>query len=138
MFLLVSAQVPLNVIVIQQTKLVANWFSKLASWSGKERGGRNNSLRCFHCVANNVQALHHINANSVVCCIPFALNQKSHVPAIPGLQEYVGAFTDEGAWGEDGYLADKGVNVNTLIGPVEDPAGGHDAAWGIRAKLAIA
>jgi hypothetical protein len=38
----------------------------------------------------------------------------------------------------DGYLADKGVNVNTLIGPVEDPAGGHDAAWGIRAKLAIA
>ncbi len=37
----------------------------------------------------------------------------------------------------DGYLADKGVNVNTLIGPVEDPAGGHDAAWGIRAKLAI-
>ncbi|MFO7716661.1 menaquinone reductase molybdopterin-binding-like subunit QrcB [Desulfosarcina sp.] len=38
----------------------------------------------------------------------------------------------------DGYLAGKGVNVNELIGPVEDPSAGHDAAWGIRAKLAKA
>ena len=38
----------------------------------------------------------------------------------------------------DGYLADKGVNVNELIGPVEDPSSGQDAAWGIRAKLATA
>ena len=38
----------------------------------------------------------------------------------------------------DGYLADKGVNINELIGPVEDPSSGHDAAWGIRAKLAKA
>ncbi len=38
----------------------------------------------------------------------------------------------------DGYLAGKGVNVNALIGPVEDPASGHNAAWGIRAKLAKA
>jgi len=38
----------------------------------------------------------------------------------------------------DGYLADKGVNVNELIGPVEDPSSGHDAAWGIRAMLAKA
>lgn len=38
----------------------------------------------------------------------------------------------------DGYLAGKGVNVNELIGPVEDPASGLDAAWGIRAKLAKA
>lgn len=38
----------------------------------------------------------------------------------------------------DGYMADKGVNVNELIGPVEDPSSGHDAAWGIRAKLAKA
>lgn len=36
----------------------------------------------------------------------------------------------------DHYLADKGINVNRLIGPVEDPASGFDAAWGIRAKLA--
>ncbi len=35
----------------------------------------------------------------------------------------------------DKYLADKGINVNELIGPVEDPASGLDAAWGIRAKL---
>ncbi|MDD3992835.1 MAG: molybdopterin-dependent oxidoreductase, partial [Desulfobacteraceae bacterium] len=38
----------------------------------------------------------------------------------------------------DDYLAGKGVNVNTLIGPVEDPASGLDAAWGIQAKLAKA
>ena len=38
----------------------------------------------------------------------------------------------------DGYLAGKGVNINTLIGPVEDPSSGHDAAWGIRATLAKA
>jgi anaerobic selenocysteine-containing dehydrogenase len=35
----------------------------------------------------------------------------------------------------DDYLAGKGVNVNELMGPVEDPASGLDAAWGIRAKL---
>lgn len=36
----------------------------------------------------------------------------------------------------DKFLAEKGINVNRLIGPVEDPASGFDAAWGIRAKLA--
>jgi anaerobic selenocysteine-containing dehydrogenase len=35
----------------------------------------------------------------------------------------------------DEYLADKGVNINELVGPVEDPSSGLDAAWGIRAKL---
>lgn len=35
----------------------------------------------------------------------------------------------------DRYLADKGVNFNELIGPVEDPASGLDVAWGIRASL---
>ncbi|MDI6686729.1 MAG: molybdopterin-dependent oxidoreductase [Desulfobacterales bacterium] len=35
----------------------------------------------------------------------------------------------------DEYLADKGVNFNELIGPVEDPVSGLNAAWGIRAKL---
>ncbi|MCP3955690.1 MAG: molybdopterin-dependent oxidoreductase [Desulfobacterales bacterium] len=38
----------------------------------------------------------------------------------------------------DKYLADKGININELIGPVEDPASGLDAAWGIRAKLSKA
>ena len=35
----------------------------------------------------------------------------------------------------DEYLAGKGVNFNELIGPVEDPVSGLNAAWGIRAKL---
>jgi len=39
---------------------------------------------------------------------------------------------------DDKYLAGKGVNFNELIGPVEDPASGLDAAWGIRAKLSRA
>ena len=38
----------------------------------------------------------------------------------------------------DTYLADKGVNFNTLIGPIPDPTSGLDAAWGIRAKLSKA
>jgi anaerobic selenocysteine-containing dehydrogenase len=36
------------------------------------------------------------------------------------------------------YLADKGVNVNLLIGSLVDSASGHNAAWGIRAKLSKA
>jgi len=35
----------------------------------------------------------------------------------------------------DKFLADKGINFNELIGPVEDSASGLDAAWGIRVKL---
>lgn len=35
----------------------------------------------------------------------------------------------------DDYLADKGVNINTLVAPVEDPISGYDVAWGIKAKL---
>jgi anaerobic selenocysteine-containing dehydrogenase len=35
----------------------------------------------------------------------------------------------------DRFLAGKGINFNELIGPVEDPASGLDAAWGIRAQL---
>ncbi len=33
------------------------------------------------------------------------------------------------------FLAGKGVNYNQLSSPLEDPASGHNAAWGIRAKL---
>ena len=33
------------------------------------------------------------------------------------------------------YLADKGTNVNMLIGAIEDPGSGLNMAWGIRAKL---
>lgn len=35
----------------------------------------------------------------------------------------------------DDYLAGKGINYNSLVGPVEDPVTGLDVAWGIRAKL---
>jgi len=35
----------------------------------------------------------------------------------------------------DDYLAGKGANVNDIVGPVEDPESGLDAAWGIRARL---
>ncbi len=35
----------------------------------------------------------------------------------------------------DDYLADKGVNINTLVAPVEDPVSGFDVAWGIKAQL---
>ena len=38
----------------------------------------------------------------------------------------------------DKFLAGKGVNTNELVGPVEDPMSGLDAAWGIRAKLSKA
>ena len=35
----------------------------------------------------------------------------------------------------DRFLAGRGVNYNQLSGPVDDPASGHNAAWGIRANL---
>jgi anaerobic selenocysteine-containing dehydrogenase len=35
----------------------------------------------------------------------------------------------------DDYLAGKGVNIHELMGTVEDPVSGLDAAWGIRANL---
>jgi anaerobic selenocysteine-containing dehydrogenase len=38
----------------------------------------------------------------------------------------------------DRFLAGKGVNYNQVSSPVEDPASGHDAAWGIQAKLSKA
>ena len=35
--------------------------------------------------------------------------KKAHVGTIPGIEEYVTEFTSDAAWGEDGYLADKGL-----------------------------
>lgn len=35
--------------------------------------------------------------------------KKQHIGQIPGIAEYLEEFTSEGAWGEDGYLADKGM-----------------------------
>ncbi len=35
--------------------------------------------------------------------------KKAHVSAIPGIKGYLREFTSDKAWGEDGYLADKGM-----------------------------
>jgi len=35
--------------------------------------------------------------------------KKEHVGVIPGIEEFVAEFTAESTWGEDGYLADKGL-----------------------------
>ncbi|EFL87743.1 substrate-binding domain-containing protein [Ahrensia sp. R2A130] len=35
--------------------------------------------------------------------------KKAHVGVIPGIEEFLAEFTSEGAMGEDGYLADKGL-----------------------------
>ena len=35
--------------------------------------------------------------------------KKAHVGVIPGLREFLREFTSERAWGEDGYLSDRGL-----------------------------
>ena len=35
--------------------------------------------------------------------------KKAHVGQIPGIKEYLGEFTSDKAWGEEGYLSDKGL-----------------------------
>ena len=35
--------------------------------------------------------------------------KKAHIGVIPGIQEFMTAFTDEAAYGEEGYLTDKGL-----------------------------
>ncbi|WIO75675.1 PstS family phosphate ABC transporter substrate-binding protein [Porticoccaceae bacterium LTM1] len=35
--------------------------------------------------------------------------KKDHVGVIPGIEQYLAEFTSEKAWGEDGYLAEKGM-----------------------------
>jgi len=35
--------------------------------------------------------------------------KKAHVDVIPGIKEYLAEFASEKAWGEEGYLADKGL-----------------------------
>jgi len=35
--------------------------------------------------------------------------KKEHVDMVPGINEYVAEFTEEGTWGDEGYLADKGL-----------------------------
>ena len=35
--------------------------------------------------------------------------KKAHVGVIPGIEAYLREFTSEAAWGDDGYLAEKGM-----------------------------
>ena len=35
--------------------------------------------------------------------------KKAHVDVIPGLRGYLQEFTSERAWGEEGYLSDRGL-----------------------------
>jgi len=35
--------------------------------------------------------------------------KKAHVGKVPGIQEFMAEFTSEKAWGEEGYLAEKGL-----------------------------
>lgn len=35
--------------------------------------------------------------------------KKAHVGVVPGIQEYINEFTSEKAWGDDGYLGEKGM-----------------------------
>ena len=51
--------------------------------------------------------------------------KKAHAGVIPGIGEYIAEFTAERAWGEDGYLADKGL----IPLPEEDRT-----AWSKRAR----
>ena len=39
----------------------------------------------------------------------FIYVKKAHVGVIPGIPEYLGEFTNDRAWGEDGYLSEKGL-----------------------------
>ena len=36
--------------------------------------------------------------------------KKAHVGVVPGIQDFINEFTSEKAWGEEGYLADKGMS----------------------------
>ncbi len=35
--------------------------------------------------------------------------KKNHVGVVPGIEEYIAEFTKESTWGEDGYLAERGM-----------------------------
>lgn len=53
--------------------------------------------------------------------------KKEHVGQIPGIEEYVAEFTSDEAWGEDGYLAEKGL----IPLPEADRAASAEAAKGM-------
>ena len=54
--------------------------------------------------------------------------KKEHVGTIPGIQEFAAAFTSEDAWGDEGYLAEKGL----IPLPAEERATYKAAAEGMQ------
>jgi len=56
--------------------------------------------------------------------------KKAHVGSIPGIKEYVQEFTEEKAWGPEGYLADKGL----IPLPDAERASMRDAARALKPK----
>ncbi len=54
--------------------------------------------------------------------------KKGHIGVIPGIQEYLAEFTSEKAWGEEGYLTDKGM---IPLGDAERKEVGERVAKGI-------
>ena len=54
----------------------------------------------------------------------FVYAKKEHADVIPGFKEFLAEYTSEGAFGEDGYLADKGL----IPLPEEERAGVVEAA----------
>ena len=55
--------------------------------------------------------------------------KQEHVGTIPGIKEYVAEFTSEKAWGEEGYLVEKGL----IPLPDADRKAMHDSANGLSA-----
>ena len=53
--------------------------------------------------------------------------KKEHVGVVPGISDYVAEFTSEKAWGEEGYLIDKGL----IPLPEEDRLEGRQSAIGL-------
>ncbi|MHC8508471.1 MAG: substrate-binding domain-containing protein [Rhodospirillales bacterium] len=53
----------------------------------------------------------------------FIYVKKAHVGTVPGMREYLAEFTSDKAWGDEGYLTDKG-----LIPMPEDERGSYAAA----------
>lgn len=50
--------------------------------------------------------------------------KKEHAGVVPGIAEFVAEFTNEGTWGDDGYLVDKGL----IPLPAAERKSMHDAA----------
>jgi len=55
--------------------------------------------------------------------------KKAHVDVIPGMKGYLAEFTSDKAWGEEGYLADKGM----IPMPAEERKLYHDNVAGLKA-----